>query len=85
MKRIKIQSTDFIGLGQNGRTFFPEDLRRMNVGDEYSNVTEYGELALRATKRTQTKLFLQLEERYYDEEGTLYKTFIVEKYEIEWG
>lgn len=85
MKRIKLKKTDYVGLGQNGQTFFYDDLKRMRVGQEFSNVTTYGELAIRATKCTDRKLFLQLEERYYDEEGTLYKTFIAEKYEIERG
>lgn len=85
MKRIKLNKTDFVGLGPNGHVLFYNDILKMRVGEEYTNITTYGELALRATGCCATRLFLQLEERYYDNDGVLQNTAVVEKYEIERG
>ena len=83
MKTLKLTSTDFIGLGPGGRVLYADDIKKMRIGDEFTNVTTFGELALRATKYIDHRLVLQLEERYYDDEGVLQNTAVVAKYQIE--
>jgi hypothetical protein len=88
MERFCIGKHESIGLGFGGRVFYAEDLKKMRVGEEYNNSIEGGELVLRVTgvmNAATTRLFLQLENRLYDNDGVLEDTVVVAKYVVERG
>ena len=83
MRRDPLKRDDSIGMGWNGPLLDVDYLKRMRLGEEYHNVEHDAEIVLRVTGVTiaaTTKLFLQLEERFYDG-GTV----VLEKYLVERG